>query len=417
MGNRRLIQTTAATAGLLAILLQAHGIMAVAAVEASVANSSSTVVADTASTSVSATEQPGQTRMAIETPLNAATVPPVFAAAGYAFDPESSSGSGVDAVVVYAYRNFGSGEAPTCLGAATYGIARDDVAGAFGTRFRNSGFELTVSGLSTGNYRVIAFAHNVAAGAYSAYVFADITVGGFSVVSIGTPAADATVTSSFEVDGWAIDNRAAAGTGIDAVHIYLSPNGGADAPVFIGVASYGWMRSDVGAAYGARFAASGYHFTVSGAGPGDYVLGVYAHSTATNSFSLVTQQRFTISGTALLAIGGPSAESTISRSPFSVNGWSIDRSAASGTGVDALHVYAYPNPGSGQAALFLGVATQGIARSDVASLYGDRYLNSGYELPVDGASLAPGVYDIVVWSHSTASGTFNAAAVVRVRIQ
>jgi hypothetical protein len=300
---------------------------------------------------------------------------------------------------------------------ATYGVARDDVARAYGTRFDHSGFELNVSGLAQGSYRLVAFAHNVFTDAYSAYVFTDVTVAGFSVVAIGTPAASAVVTSSFEVDGWAIDNRAAAGTGIDAIHVYLSPNDGADAPIFIGVASYGWMRNDVGAAYGARFAPSGYHFTVSGAGPGGYVLGVYAHSTATNSFCLLAQQHFTISATTLLAIGGPSAESTIGRSPFSVNGWAIDRSAASGTGVDALHVYAYPSPGSGQAAIFLGVATHGIARSDVASIYGDRYLNSGYELSVDGAGLAAGVYDIVVWSHSTASGTFNAAAVVRVRIQ
>jgi hypothetical protein len=355
--------------------------------------------------------------MAFETPIVGQTVPPAFLAGGYAFDPESTSGSGVDSVVLYAYHNFGSGEAPLFLGTAQYGISRADVARAYGARFGSSGFEMTVSGLAEGNYRLFAFAHNIAANAYSAYVFTDVTVGGFSVVAIGAPAESAVVTSSFEVDGWALDNRAAAGTGVDAVHVYLSPNDGADAPVFIGVASYGWTRNDVAAAYGTRFAGSGYHFTVSGAMPGDYVLGVYAHSTATNSFSLVAQQHFTISATALVSIGTPAAESTIGRSPFDVTGWAIDRSAASGIGVDALHVYAYPNPGTGQGAIFLGVATQGIARSDVASLYGDRYLNSGYELRVDGAGLASGVYDIVVWSHSSASGTFNAAAIVRVRIQ
>jgi len=355
--------------------------------------------------------------MAFETPIEGQTVAPSFLVGGYAFDPESTSGSGVDSVVLYAYHNFGSGEAPVYLGPAQYGITRDDVARAYGTRFGASGFEMHVSGLVEGNYRLFAFARNIATNAYSAYVFTDVTVGGFSVVAIGTPAASAVVTSSFEVDGWAVDNRAASGTGVDAVHVYLSPNDGADAPVFIGVASYGWTRNDVADAYGSRFAASGYHFSISGAMPGSYVLGVYAHSTATNSFSLLAQQHFTVSATALVSIGTPSAESQIGRSPFTVTGWAIDRSAASGIGVDALHVYAYPNPGSGQAAIFLGVATQGIARSDVASLYGDRYLNSGYEQTVDGAALAPGVYDIVVWSHSSASGTFNAAAVVRVTIQ
>jgi len=87
--------------------------------------------------------------------------------------------------------------------------------------------------------------------------------------------------------------------------------------------------------------------------------------------------------------------------------------------VDALHVYAYRNPGSGQAATFLAVAEPGIARSDVAQLYGSRYENSGYTVTVDPAAtgLTAGVYDIVVWAHSTATNSFSAAAVVRIRIR
>jgi hypothetical protein len=357
--------------------------------------------------------------MCFETPLMGATVPPIFLAAGYAFDPESTSGSGVDAVALYAYRNFGSGEAPTFLGAAAYGISRDDVARAYGTRFANTGFELTASGLAAGRYRLFAFAHNVATNAYSAYVFADVTVADFSAMAIDAPAATATVTSSFEVGGWAIDNRAASGTGVDAVHLYLFPNDGADPPVFVGAASYGWTRNDVAAAYGTRFAGSGYHFTISGAGPGAYVLGVYAHSTATNSFALAAQQRFTVSATTLMAIDAPAAESTIPLSPFTVAGWAIDRTAASGPGVDALHVYAYRDPGSGQPATFLGVVAPDIARSDVAGLYGSRFERSGFALNVNpaAAGLLAGVYDIVVWAHSTATNSFTAAAVVRIRIQ
>jgi len=113
------------------------------------------------------------------------------------------------------------------------------------------------------------------------------------------------------------------------------------------------------------------------------------------------------------------AKSTVSAPSFTVAGWAIDRLAAAGTGVDTLHVYAYRNPGSGEAAIFLGVATVGFARSDVAGLYGARYTNSGYSLDVNRAAsgLTPGVYNIVVHAHSTAAGAFNNFAAVRVTIQ
>jgi len=357
--------------------------------------------------------------MAIETPLSGATLPASFAIAGFAFDHDATTGTGIDAVHLYAYRDFGSGEAPIFLGAATYGITRDDVGSAYGSRFTSSGFELAGAGLPSGSYRVFAFAHNTTTNAFSSYVYADVTIAGVSAVTIDTPAASATVTSSFEVGGWAIDNRAADGTGVDAIHLYLFPNDGADPPVFVGIASYGWSRPDVAAAYGSRFENSGYHFTVGGVTPGPYVIGVYAHSTATDSFSLVAVQRFTVSATTLLSIDGPAAESTIDLGPFGVAGWAIDRSAPSGTGVDALHVYAYRDPGSGQPAIFLGVAQPGIARSDVAAAYGSRFEPSGYGLQVDAvaAGLTPGVYDIVVWPHSTASNSFEVPAVMRVKIR
>jgi hypothetical protein len=122
-----------------------------------------------------------------------------------------------------------------------------------------------------------------------------------------------------------------------------------------------------------------------------------------------------------MSIDIPSAESTLAANALWVSGWAMDRSVASttisGTGVDALHVYAFPNPGSGQAAIFLGVATQNVARSDVAAIYGSRYALSGYELAVSPTLLAPGVYNIAVVAHSVVTGTFNNVAVVRVTLQ
>jgi hypothetical protein len=119
-----------------------------------------------------------------------------------------------------------------------------------------------------------------------------------------------------------------------------------------------------------------------------------------------------------MSIDIPGPEATFSDGVFDIAGWSIDRAEPTGTGVDTLHVYAYPNPGSGQPPIFLGVATTGFARSDVAALYGARFTNSGYNLTVDRAAvgMTPGVYSIVVHSHST-NGSFNNLAVVRVTVQ
>jgi hypothetical protein len=37
-----------------------------------------------------------------------------------------------------------------------------------------------------------------------------------------------------------------------------------------------------------------------------------------------------------------------------VGGWAVDLGAPSGTGVTAIQLWAYPNPGSGQAPIFGG---------------------------------------------------------------
>jgi hypothetical protein len=100
---------------------------------------------------------------------------------------------------------------------------------------------------------------------------------------------------------------------------------------------------------------------------------------------------------------------------FALAGWAIDRSANEGTGVDAVHVWAYPNPGSGAPPIFLGTATLGVTRTDVGAAYGPRYANGGYELVVQG--LASGTYDLAVFPHSTVTGQFDAAAVVRVTVR
>jgi hypothetical protein len=372
-----------------------------------------------ATTTVYAATAPGLTRMLIETPGTGATVAPGFLVAGYAFDPEAVSGSGVDGVVVYAFHDFGSGEPAILLGLATYGITREDVGRAFGSGFTGSGFQLATAGLGDGNYRIFAFAHNVATGMYSAYVFVDVTVTGVRALVIEAPAASASVMSSFEIDGWAIDSGAASGTGVDAIHLYLSPIGRAEPPIFLGAATYGLPRADIASAYGSRFTNSGFRLTAGGVRPGSYLLSAFAYSTATGSFSITSTRWFTVDATMAMSIDVPSAGAAIDAPAFGVMGWAIDRAAANDSGVDTLHVYGFHNPGSGEPPIFLGVARTGVDRGDVAAIYGAQFGKSGYELIVDrsAAGLAPGEYDIVVWAHSSVCNAFEAVKVVRVTLR
>jgi uncharacterized repeat protein (TIGR03803 family) len=99
---------------------------------------------------------------------------------------------------------------------------------------------------------------------------------------------------------------------------------------------------------------------------------------------------------------------------FAVGGWAIDRAAVSSTGVDAVHVYAYPNPGSATPPVFLGVATYGAPRPDIGGRYGPRFTNSGFTLT--GFGLAPGRYQITAFAHSAVSGTFNLTASASVTV-
>jgi hypothetical protein len=103
---------------------------------------------------------------------------------------------------------------------------------------------------------------------------------------------------------------------------------------------------------------------------------------------------------------------------FLVAGWAIDLDDTVGTGVDTLHVWAYPRSAcvSGRPCdvppIFLGATAYGGNRPDVGAIYGDRFSASGYGLVVDG--LETGAYDIAVFAWSTARGGFVPAKTVRV---
>ena len=102
-----------------------------------------------------------------------------------------------------------------------------------------------------------------------------------------------------------------------------------------------------------------------------------------------------------------------SRRPFALAGWTFDRAAPTGTGVDTIHVWAFPAAGGSPS--FVGVPAYGASRPDVGGYFGTRFTPSGYNMAI--SSLAPGTYDLVVFSHSVVTNSFDAAQVVRVTVQ
>jgi len=368
------------------------------------------------------------TDLTVDSPANGSVLTAPITVGGWALNrgAPSASGTGVDAVHVYAFPSGGG--AGIFVGAATYGLSRPDVGALFGSQFTNSGFSLTGgASLAAGGYMLAIYGRNAMTTTFDVVRTVNITIAApvsQPFIDLDSPRDGFVVNSSFEVGGWALDAGAPTGTGVDAVQFYIFPNDGASPGVFIGQGSYGLSRPDVGAIFGSpRYDNTGFHYTISGLGPGAYVLGVYARSTVTGTFSIIKQVHITVNATALMAVNPPVPESIITAPIVDVDGWSIDRSiestALSGSGVDTLHVYAYPNPGSGAPPIFLGVATVGLSRPDVAALYGSRYGTSGFHLAVDRSALglAPGVYNIVVHSHSTVTNTFNNLTVVRVTLQ
>jgi BACON domain-containing protein len=122
----------------------------------------------------------------------------------------------------------------------------------------------------------------------------------------------------------------------------------------------------------------------------------------------------TIEGEPRLVIDMPAAGATVS-GRFTVAGWSIDASGpANSSGIDTLHVWAYPIGQRKADPIWVGVAAYGGARSDVGDLFGPRFARSGYSVD---ASLPPGTYDVVVYAHSVASDSFRIARTVRVTVQ
>jgi len=223
------------------------------------------------------------------------------------------------------------------------------------------------------------------------------------VMSLDMPVEGGLSAPTVTVAGWALHTGASSDTGVDAIHIYAFPFAGGP-PVFLGAASYGMPRPDVGAVYGVQFTNSGFALTSPALGFGRYAIAAYAHNAHTGTFEALKTATITISPPVTqprMEIDAPAGGVSLTTA-LAIDGWAIDAGALNGPGIDAVHVYAVKAGSS--TPLFLGVASYGVTRSDIAAIFGPQFSGSGYHLAVSG--LSSGVYTIYVYARSTISGQF-----------
>jgi hypothetical protein len=232
---------------------------------------------------------------------------------------------------------------------------------------------------------------------------------------LDSPSASSTVGHTVTFGGWAIDRGASSGTGMDQVVVWAYPSGGG-APQYVGAATYGMARPDIGSLFGGQFANSGFRLTAP-VNAGTYRFVAFAHSTVANSYSGVAAPNVTVQPaiTAFVAIDTP-VQNTIATRPFRLSGWAVDTAALTGTGIDGIAVWAYSTGGANP--VFVGFGAYGTSRPDIGALFGDaRFTPSGYSLTVGASSLAAGLYDLVVFGHSTVTNGYTAVGVVLVTVQ
>jgi hypothetical protein len=366
------------------------------------------------------TNGPSDPLMALDRPLNGATVRKKgFTIAGWMIDRGSAVGSGIDGAHIWAFPIDGTPGDPMFLGVATVNVPRPDLGPLLGEQFTTAGFDFTATTLPEGRFRLEVFAHSAVTGAFNNWAMADITVAAVVsdlLMNIDAPANGTTTGRSFVLSGWAADRGADTGTGVDQVHVWAFPWIGSTYgdPQFVGLATYGTSRPDLGPFLGSsQFIDAGFRLQVTTLNPGQYRLMVFARSTVTGQFSQMRFIDITVGtgGDPVTWVDQPVPGAVLGQ-PFVVSGWAIDRAALSGPGVDRVDVWAFPVAGGSP--IWAGPATFGIARPDIGGGFGSQFTNSGYSVSVSG--LAPGQYDLHIYSRSTVTNAFSDERVVRVTI-
>jgi hypothetical protein len=241
------------------------------------------------------------------------------------------------------------------------------------------------------------------------------------VMSVDLPSANATVSpTGFQIAGWAIDQSATTSTGIDLVVAWAFPTSGGT-PIFAGVAQLGISRPGVAAIFGSQFSTAGFSLSTTPLPVGTYYLSVYSHRVINGQYSIPIVIPITVGAVSIprMSLDVPLNDATVTGSGFAIGGWAIDLGALAGTGVDVVHVWAYPSTTlgvpTGAAPTFVGAATESVSRPDVGNAFGStNFAPSGFALT---ATLPKGDYLLVAYAHSTVTQTFNDVVTATIHVQ
>ncbi len=111
-----------------------------------------------------------------------------------------------------------------------------------------------------------------------------------------------------------------------------------------------------------------------------------------------------------MVVDAPLGGTTLPAS-FAVGGWALDLASINGSGVDAVHVWAYPYIGGSLGSpVPLGAATLGISRPDVAQVFGAGFANAGFSLTVS-SGLPAGAFLLAVFARQASTQVFTATGI------
>jgi hypothetical protein len=136
------------------------------------------------------------------------------------------------------------------------------------------------------------------------------------------------------------------------------------------------------------------------------------HATARHAVRVIIAPKGSGHVGAQLEIDTPRTDEVVTQ-PFLFGGWAADLDATLGTGIDTVHVWAYPTTGG--APIFIGTPTLGGARRDVAAVHGEQFSDSAFNLHVQG--LAPGMYDLAAFPWSNVTNAFAPPKSIRVTVR
>ena len=225
-----------------------------------------------------------QPRAMLEAPTAEAPLRGVVPVGGWAVDLNSPSGTGVTDVHVY-LDGYGVEPGHTFIGHAEYGGTRVEVAQLLNdVRFARSAFSLSWDASTAGagpHTLVVLYRTRCGWASLTQPVEVD---GPTILLNIDSPPQGAQIAAPVRLQGWAADPRAAVGTGVDRVDLYvdgqITTRG-----VPVGEVTYGETRADVAQSLAggneanrARLTRSGFSifWNPAGLAPGQHSLTFYA---------------------------------------------------------------------------------------------------------------------------------------------